>query len=47
MLVLVTIANGMVLLQIPAFYQQIATGVILLLGVGFARLREMLSGEQG
>ena len=46
-LVLGTIANGMVLLQIPAFYQQIATGVILLLGVGFARLREMLSGEQG
>lgn len=46
-LVLGTIANGMVLLQIPAFYQQIATGVILLLGVGFARLREMLSDEQG
>ncbi len=46
-LVLGTIANGMVLLQVPAFYQQIATGVILLLGVGFARLREILSGEQG
>jgi ribose/xylose/arabinose/galactoside ABC-type transport system permease subunit len=45
-LVLGTIANGMVLLQVPAFYQQIATGVILLLGVGFARLRETLSGEQ-
>ncbi len=46
-LVLGTIANGMALLQVPAFYQQIATGVILLLGVGFARLRETLSGEQG
>ncbi len=44
-LVLGTIANGMVLLQVPAFYQQIATGVILLLGVGFARLRETFSGE--
>lgn len=45
-LVLGTIANGMVLLQVPAFYQQIATGAILLLGVGFARLREVISGEQ-
>ncbi len=45
-LILGTIANGMALLQVPAFYQQIATGLILLLGVGFARLRETLSGEQ-
>lgn len=45
-LVLGTIANGMVLLQVPAFYQQIATGAILLLGVGFARLRGIASGEQ-
>ncbi len=45
-LVLGTIANGMALLQVPAFYQQIATGAILLLGVGFARLREILSGDQ-
>jgi ribose transport system permease protein len=45
-LVLGTIANGMVLLQVPAFYQQIATGAILLVGVGFARLRGILSGEQ-
>ena len=45
-LILGTIANGMALLQVPAFYQQIATGAILLLGVGFARLRETLSGEQ-
>lgn len=42
-LILGTIANGMVLLQVPSFYQQIATGAILLLGVGFARLREVIS----
>jgi len=42
-LILGTIANGMALLQVPAFYQQIATGTILLLGVGFSRLRETLS----
>lgn len=44
-LILGTISNGMVLLQVPSFYQQIATGAILLLGVGFSRLREILSGE--
>jgi ribose transport system permease protein len=44
-LVLGTMANGMILLQVPAFYQQIATGIILLLGVGFARLRELTSAE--
>lgn len=38
-LVLGTIANGMALMQVPAFYQQIATGGILLLAVGFGRLR--------
>ena len=46
-LVLGTIANGMALMQVPAFYQQIATGAILLLAVGFGRLRAVLSGEQG
>jgi ribose transport system permease protein len=44
-LVLGTISNGMALMQVPAFYQQIATGVILLLAVGFGRLRSVLSGE--
>jgi ribose transport system permease protein len=44
-LVLGTIANGMALMQVPAFYQQIATGAILLLAVGFGRLRGLLSGE--
>jgi ribose transport system permease protein len=42
-LLLGTIANGMILIQMPTFYQQIATGVILLVGVSFARLREILS----
>jgi ribose transport system permease protein len=40
-LVLGTIANGMALMQVPAFYQQIATGAILLLAVGFGRLRAL------
>jgi ribose transport system permease protein len=44
-LVLGTISNGMALMQVPAFYQQIATGIILLLAVGFGRLRSVLSGE--
>jgi ribose transport system permease protein len=46
-LILGTVANGMALLQVPSFYQQIATGGILLLGVGFARLREVLTRENG
>jgi ribose transport system permease protein len=41
-LVLGTIANGMALLAVPAFYQQIATGAVLLLAVGFGRLRTLL-----
>ena len=40
-LVLGTVANGMALMQVPAFYQQIATGSILLLAVGFGRLRAL------
>ena len=44
-LVLGTISNGMALMQVPAFYQQIAAGVILLLAVGFGRLRAVLSGD--
>jgi ribose transport system permease protein len=45
-LVLGTISNGMALMQVPAFYQQIATGSILLLAVAFGRLRNILVGEQ-
>jgi|TARA_B100001123_G_C15277773_1_gene1012862 ribose transport system permease protein len=43
-LVLGTIANGMALLMVPAFYQEIATGVILLLAVGLGRLRAAVAG---
>jgi ribose transport system permease protein len=42
-LVLGTISDGMALLAVPAFYQQIATGAVLLLAVGFGRLRAILS----
>ena len=45
-LVLGTITNGMALMQVPAFYQKIATGAILLLAVAFGRLRNILVGEQ-
>lgn len=46
-LVLGTIANGMALMQVPAFYQQIATGGILLLAVGFGRLRVIFGQLSG
>jgi ribose transport system permease protein len=38
-LVLGTVANGMTLMQVPTFYQQIATGAILLLAVGLGWVR--------
>lgn len=41
-LLLGTVANGLALQQVSSFYQTIATGVILLLAVSFARLREVL-----
>ncbi|MCP1854544.1 MULTISPECIES: ABC transporter permease [unclassified Bradyrhizobium] len=44
-LILGTVANGLALLHVPAFYQQIVTGTILLIGVSFARLREVLARE--
>ena len=44
-LILGTLANGLALLAVPAFYQQIATGVVLLLAVGLGRLRSLLEGE--
>jgi len=43
-LVLGTIANGMALMHVPTFYQQIATGVVLLLAVGFGRFRQLVGG---
>jgi ribose transport system permease protein len=42
-LVLGTVANGLALLEVPSFYQQIATGAILLLAVGFGRLRALFT----
>jgi ribose transport system permease protein len=44
-LILGTLANGLALLAVPAFYQQIATGVVLLLAVGLGRLRSLLGAE--
>jgi ribose/xylose/arabinose/galactoside ABC-type transport system permease subunit len=44
-LILGTLANGLALLAVPAFYQQIATGVVLLLAVGLGRLRSFLGAE--
>ena len=44
-LVLTTIANGLAIKQVASFYQQIATGAVLLLAVGFSQLRRMLTGE--
>lgn len=41
-LLLGTIANGMALMQVQTFYQQIATGCVLLIAVGFGRLRSLL-----
>ena len=38
-LVIGTVSNGLALMQVPVFYQQIATGAILLLAVGLGRLR--------
>jgi ribose transport system permease protein len=45
-LVLGTISDGMAILAVPAFYQQIATGAVLLLAVGFGRLRAFLGAAQ-
>lgn len=41
-LVLGTLANGLTLLHVSTFYQQIATGAVLLLAVGFSRLRGVI-----
>jgi ribose transport system permease protein len=43
-LVLGTISDGMALMHVATFYQQIATGGVLLLAVGFGRLRQLLGG---
>lgn len=41
-LVIGTVSNGLALMQVPTFYQQIATGVILLLAVGLGRVRGLV-----
>ncbi|QSR28504.1 sugar ABC transporter permease [Nocardioides aromaticivorans] len=41
-LVLGTLANGLTLLHVSTFYQQIATGAVLLVAVGFSRLRGLI-----
>lgn len=46
MLILGTLANGLALLAVPAFYQEIATGVVLLLAVGMGRLRALFGAEE-
>lgn len=40
-LVLGTLANGMAILSVPAFYQTIATGFVLLLAVGISQIRQV------
>ena len=42
-LLLGTIANGMALMQVQTFYQQIATGCVLLVAVGFGQLRSLIA----
>lgn len=44
--VLGTIANGMALMQVQSFWQQVATGAVLLFAVGFEKLRESLQNTQ-
>jgi ribose transport system permease protein len=44
-LVLGTIANGMAIAQVPTYYQQIATGLVLLLAVGFGRIRALFGAN--
>jgi ribose transport system permease protein len=42
-LLLGTIADGMALMQVQTYYQEIATGCVLLIAVGFGRLRTYFS----
>jgi ribose transport system permease protein len=43
-LLLGTISDGMALMQVQTFYQEIATGAVLLVAVGFSRLRSRFAG---
>ncbi|WP_099355238.1 ABC transporter permease [Fredinandcohnia onubensis] len=42
-LILGTLTNGMAILQIQAFYQEIVTGIVLLLAINFNNLRDFLN----
>ncbi len=44
-LILGTLANGMAILSVPAFYQTITTGVVLLLAVGVSQTRRLRVGR--
>lgn len=44
-LVLGTLANGLTLMHVSSFYQQIATGLVLLVAVGFSRIRATASSS--
>jgi ribose transport system permease protein len=44
-LILGTLANGMAILSVPAFYQTIATGLVLLLAVGVSQIRRFRIGR--
>ncbi len=45
-LILGTLANGMAILSVPAFYQTIATGLVLLLAVGVSQMRRLSLGRR-
>ncbi|MCW2762735.1 MAG: inner-rane translocator [Marmoricola sp.] len=44
-LILGTLANGMAILSVPAFYQTITTGLVLLLAVGVSQVRRLRVGR--
>lgn len=46
-LIIGTIANGLALMQVPTFYQEIATGALLLLAVTFGQLRVLFGRRAG
>lgn len=45
-LILGTVSNGMGLMRVPAFYEQIVTGVVLLVAVGFGRLQQHVTSQR-
>lgn len=44
-LVIGALSNGLTLIEVPSFYQQIATGLVLLIAVGFGRVRVLLESR--